>query len=72
MSSSFNTCHFKNYLKMTKNKTTFHSKSSAFLSECTEDNDCTEPNKGVCENDQCQCNPGFILDGSHCVGTKYF
>ena len=52
----------------------FLSKNSAFLLECTDNSDCTAPNKTVCdENKQCQCDPGLVEDDEgNCVGTlKY-
>ena len=53
---------------------TFLSKNSAFLLECTENSDCTAPNRTVCdENKQCQCDAGLVEDDEgNCVGTlKY-
>ena len=50
----------------------FISICSVFLSECTQNDDCNEPNKGLCQNNTCQCNDDFLQDGDNCVGTlKY-
>jgi len=35
--------------------------------ECTQNNDCTSPNKGLCQNHRCQCNDGFELHGNKCI-----
>ena len=40
-----------------------------FLSECSDNSDCKDANKGVCDATSkiCQCDSGYVLDGSTCV-----
>ena len=56
----------------TRGRNHFNSHFPNFLVECTQNNDCNEPNKGLCQNNTCQCNDDFLQDGDNCVGTlKY-
>ena len=50
---------------------TFLSKNSALLLECTENSDCTAPNRTRCdENKQCQCDVAEDGEGN-CVGRIF-
>ena len=43
------------------------------LSECITDSDCNNQHKGACNTgtNTCQCDSGFILDGSSCDGDVH-